>query len=124
MVSRTGTSATSVPHLLPALTPARCCWPDETTLSLSSHSPEIKEKSEHSNLGLLNWRGSGSGLGFPRANAFYPGNATTELTEGPMYYAQRVANNQGLMARPWHTGGQQRISVEFNRMAARSSTPL
>lgn len=41
-------------RLLPALTPARCCWPDETTFSLSFHSPERKEKLEYSNLDLLN----------------------------------------------------------------------
>lgn len=124
MVSRTRTSATSVPPLLPALTPARCCWSGEMTLSLSSHSPEITEKSERSKMDLLNWRGPESGLGLPRANVLYPGNATTELTEGPMYHPPSVANNQGLVARPWYTGGQQHMSVEFNRMAACSSTCL
>lgn len=85
MVSGTRTPAASVPHLLPVLTPARCCWSDGTTLSLSSHSPEIKGKSEHSDLDLLNCRRPGSGLGPPELMPSTLGMATTELTEGPVY---------------------------------------
>lgn len=93
MVSRTRTSATSMPSLLPALTPARCCWPDETTLALSSHSPEITENQNTQNR-FIKLERTRVRIGLPRANAFYPENATTELTEGPMYYPPSVAINQ------------------------------
>lgn len=104
-----GTSATRTPRLLPVLTPVRCCWPGETTFSLSFHSPEIKEKLEYSNLDLLNLRGLGSGLGLPRADVFYPGNAATELTEDPIYDAPSVVNFRGF----WPDLGTREASSTF-----------
>lgn len=67
-----GTSATRVPRLLPVLTPARCCWPDEMTFSLSFHSPEIKEKIGILKFGFIKPKGARVRIGLPRADVFYP----------------------------------------------------
>lgn len=48
-------------------------------------------------------------MGFPRADVFYPGKATAELTKGPMYHVPSVVDNQGFLS-DLGTGGQQHIS--------------